>query len=151
MQGSKSDVLEVRVWRWIPLSDYAPYFETHNVGFDPVTINGTAYADGWGPNTFSHVGTWESKFTPGRNCQSFRGVVGLSDISDDGSSGVVKVTVEDAVVYQSPTLTPGMEVPLTLPIALPYRFGLQASDTSTGAIESWPAIGDPALLCTGVD
>ena len=59
-------------------------------------------------------------------------MLGLSDISADGSSGVVKVTVEDAVVYQSPTLTPGMEVPLTLPIALPYRFGLQASDTSTG-------------------
>jgi hypothetical protein len=138
------------VWRWIPLSDYPPYYQTSSVGFGQVTINGTAY-DGWGPRTYSHVGPWESKYTPGRNCKSFRGVIGLSDISDDGSSGVVKVTVEDAVVYQSPTLTPGMDVPLTLPIALPYRFGLQAFDTSTGVIESWPAIGDPALLCTGVD
>ena len=48
-------------------------------------------------------------------------------------------------------LTPGMAVPITLSLALPYRFGLQAFDTSTGAIESWPAVGEPALLCTNVD
>lgn len=147
----------ITVWRWIPLSDYDPYYESepYSMTFGTTTINGQAY-NGWGPYTYSHTGTWEARFTPGRHCTSFRAVVGLADISADESTGAINFTADDTVIYQSPTLTPGMSLPVTVPLAEPYRFGIQLFDTTPGgttgrdAVESWPVIGDPALLCTGV-
>jgi hypothetical protein len=147
----------VTVWRWIPLSEYDPYYEAEPYAaiFGTTTINGQAYK-GWGAASYSHTGTWESRFTPGRHCTSFRRVLGLGDISADGSSGVINFTADDTVIYQSAPLTPGMGLPVTVPLAKPYRFGIQLFDTTPGgttgrdAVESWPVIGDPALLCTGV-
>jgi hypothetical protein len=146
----------VTVWRWIPLSDYDPYYETGGTTFGTTTINGKAY-DGWGAATYSHVGAWESRFTPGRHCTAFEGVLGVGDISADGSTGSIGFTADDKTVYTSPTLTPGMSVPVTIPLdAKPYRLGIQLADTTPGgttgrdAIESWPVIGEPALRCTGV-
>ena len=151
-----SPAISVTVWRWIPLSDYAPYYQSeYNMGFGTATINGQAYS-GWGPRTYSHTGTWEGRFTPGRHCRSFKGVLGVSDVSADGSSGRISVTADDAIVYESAELSPGMELPVTIAIARPYRIGLQFFDTTPGAttgrdeIEAWPVIGGPALLCTGV-
>lgn len=143
-----SQPVGVTVWRWIPLSKYAPYYETHGIIFGQTSINGHAYA-GIGAAYYSHAGAWEARFTPGRRCKAFRGVIGLDDISDDGSSGTVTLTGDDAPVYSSPVLTPGMAVPVTVPLDDPYRFGVQLFDTSPEDTESWPAIGEPALLCHG--
>lgn len=152
-----SKPLNVTVWRWIPLSDYDPYYESEPYGtaFGTTTINGHPYT-GWGAATYSHTGVWESRFTPGRHCKTFRGVLGVADISADGSSGTVNFTADDTTIYESPSLTPGMDLPVTIPLPNPYRFGIQLFDTTPGgttgrdAIESWPVIGEPALLCTGV-
>jgi len=144
-----SKPISVVVWRWIPLADYRPYYETSSAGTGEVDINGQRY-EGWGPAYSSHAGSWEERFTPGRHCKAFRGVLGLSDVSDDGSSGTISYTADDRVVYSSPSLTPGTALHVNLPLAAPYRFGIQALDTSPDKLESWPVIGDPAFLCTGV-
>jgi hypothetical protein len=145
----------VTVWRWIPLSEYNPYYETGGAIFGTTSINGHPYK-GWGAATYSHAGAWESRFTPGRHCKAFQGVLGLGDVSADGSSGTINFTADDTVAYQSPSLTPGMDVPVVIPLPRPYRIGIQLFDTTPGGTtgrddaESWPVIGDPALLCTGV-
>ncbi|WP_435744538.1 hypothetical protein [Nocardioides sp. SYSU DS0663] len=153
----RSKPVGVIVWRWIPLSRYTPYYEAepYAAGFGTTQINGHSY-NGWGPRTYSHTGTWESRFTAGRHCKTFRGVLGVADISHDESSGLIRFTADDAVVYESPALTPGMDLLVSVALAKPYRFGIQAFDTTPGgtagrdAVEAWPVIGDPALLCTGV-
>jgi hypothetical protein len=146
----------VRIWRWIPLSDYTPYYETGGTTTRGIFgINGRVYT-GFGPYLYSHIGSWEARFTPGRHCKVLKGTVGLDDDSDDGSSGTIAITGDDEPIYQSPSLTPGVDLAITIPLTKPYRLGIQLSDTSPGGtedhdeIESYPAIGDPALLCTGV-
>ncbi|NHC21868.1 hypothetical protein G6553_01595 [Nocardioides sp. IC4_145] len=149
--------VSVNVWRWIPLSDYDPYYqaEPYAAGFGAVSINGQTYS-GWGAATYSHTGAWEARFTPGRHCKTFRSVIGVSDISHDGSSAIIEFTADDAHIYESPALTPGMDMTISLPLAMPYRFGIQLFDTTPGgttgrdAVESWPVIGEPSFLCTGV-
>lgn len=150
-----SNQVGVAVWRWIPLSEYDPYYGTGGAIFGTTTINGVPYT-GWGAASSSHVGAWESRFTPGRHCTSFKAVLGLGDISADGSSGTIAFTADDEQVYTSPALTPGMSVPVTVPLAKPYRFGIQMFDTTPGGttgrddVEAWPVLGEPAFLCTGV-
>jgi hypothetical protein len=145
----------VTIWRWIPLSDYDPYYESGDTTFGTFGINGRVYK-GWGPWLYSHVGYWEARFTPGRHCAAFRGLVGLDDDSDDGSSGMVALTADDQQVYESQQLSPGTELPVTIPLAKPYRLGVILTDTTPGGteghddIESYPSIGDPELLCTDV-
>lgn len=141
----------VTVWRWIPLSDYAPYYETDSLSLGPhaVDINGHRY-EGWGPYSFWGAESWEARFTPGRHCTAFRGVLGVDDISADGSSGTISFTADDETIYTSPSLTPGMDEVVEVPLDAPYRFGVQGVDTSPDGVESWPVIGDPAFLCTGV-
>jgi hypothetical protein len=156
-QPFTSKPVGVTVWRWIPLSDYDPYYEAqpYAAGFGTTTINGQAYA-GWGAFSYSHVGAWESRFTPGRHCTAFRGILGVGDISADGSSGTIAFTADDTDIYQSPALTPGMSLPVTILLAKPYRFGIRLSDTTPGGttgndeVEAWPVIGEPAFRCTGV-
>ena len=152
-----SNSVNITVWRWIPLSDYAPYYqsESYVMFFGTTVIAGHAYS-GWGPADYSHTGTWEARFTPGRHCKAFKAVLGLADISADGSSGSITFTADDTQIYASPSLTPGMSVPATVDLTTPYRFGIQLYDTTpsgtTGhdAVESWPELGEPAFLCTGV-
>lgn len=152
-----SKSVAVAVWRWIPLSDYAPYYEAQPYAtvFGTTTINGIPYR-GWGAAYYSHAGAWESRFTPGRHCKAFRAVLGVDDISADGSSAVIAFTADGASLYDSPTLTPGMSLRTRLPLARPYRFGIQLTDTSPGGtsghddVESWPGLGEPAFLCRGI-
>lgn len=150
-----SKPVAVTIWRWIPLRAYAPYYETGGAGFGTLSINGHVY-NGWGAAAYSHFGSWEARFTPGRHCTSFKAVLGVGDISGDGSSGLIAFSADDAPVYTSPALTPGMSVPVTVSLANPYRFGIQLSDTTPGGtsgrddVESWPVLGEPAFLCTGV-
>jgi hypothetical protein len=147
----------VTVWRWGPLKEYAPYYEAEPGAaiFGTTTINGIAYS-GWGAATYSHTGAWESRFTPRRHCKSFNAVLGVGDISDDGSSGSISFTADDEQIYTSPTLAPGMSVPATVPLAKPYRFGIQLLDTTPGDttghddVEAWPVLGEPSFLCTNV-
>jgi hypothetical protein len=139
----------VTIWRWIPLADYDPYYETSGLLFGEATINGIRYV-GWGAAVYSHARAWEARFTPGRHCKTFRGVLGVGDVSDDGSSGTIKFTADDQVIYESSSLTPGMDLHVSVPLATPYRLGIQLFDTSPDGMESWPVIGEPELLCTGV-
>ena len=153
----KSRAIKIGVWRWIPLNEYRPYYEAQAYAavFGSTTIAGHAYS-GWGAANYSHTGTWESRFTPGRHCKAFKAVLGVADISGDGSSGLITLTADDTQIYSSPTLTPGMSVPVTIDLAEPYRFGIQLFDTTPGGttgrdgVESWPVLGEPAFLCSGV-
>jgi len=52
-------------------------------------------------------------------------------------------------VSSHPTLTPGMQNAVTIPLNKPYRLGVQVRDTSTGELWAEPAIGDAQLLCRG--
>jgi len=139
----------VTVWRWIELRELHPYYETGGLLFGEATLNGRRY-QAYGAAAYSHARSWEGRFTPGRHCKAFRGVLGVADISDDGSSGSIELTAEDAPIYRSPVLTPGMAVRVTVPLRLVYRFGIQLYDTSPDTVESWPVIGEPALLCTDI-
>lgn len=145
----------VRVWRWIPLREYSPYYDTGGTAFGTVAINGRAYS-GWRVSSFSHAGAWESRFTPGRRCKGFRAVLGVADFSDDGSSARIAFTADERDLYTSPALRPGMGHSVRLNLPSPYRFGIRMADTSPGGtsgsdeVESWPGLGDPAFLCSGV-
>jgi len=142
-----SKPISLIVWSWIALADYRAYYSTSGVGNYQVEINGQQYA-GWG--ALSRSGSWEARFTPGRKCKAFSGVLGLHDTSDDGSSGRIGFTADDTRIYDSPSLTPGMDMRVEVPLATPYRFGIQLLDTSPEGLNGRPVIGDPALLCTGV-
>ncbi|MBV6729762.1 hypothetical protein [Nocardioides daeguensis] len=145
----KSAPVNITVWRWIPLQRFATYSSTTGAVFGQTNINGARYKT-WGAATWSNAGSWESRFTPGRNCKAFAGVLGVDDQSEDGSSGTVALTADDVSIYQSPALMPGMSMRIQMPLALPYRFGLRATDTSPDGVDAFPVIGDPALLCTGI-
>lgn len=144
-----SKPVAVKVWRWVSLWEYDPYYSTSGAIFGETTLNGQRYR-GWGAATYSDARSWEARFTPGRNCSAFRGVLGVADISTDGSSGAITFTADDVTVYESQVLTPGMEVRVEVPLASPYRFGIRTANTSPEGARSWPVIGDPAFLCNGV-
>jgi len=145
--ASKS--LSLTIWRWIPLYSYTPYYATSGTDRGEYALNGHRY-QGWGAVWYSNGPSWEARFTPGRHCKAFQGVLGVTDGSDDGSSGTIAFTADDSPIYSSPPLTPGMELRVEVPLAKPYRFGIQLADTSPDKLESSPVIGDPAFLCTGV-
>jgi hypothetical protein len=146
-----SKPVSIRVWRWISLLDYDSYYKTGGVAdniYQQFGINGTQYK-GW--FTFGSYGSWEARYTPGRNCKAFRADLGVNDESADGSSGIIiLVTDEGQVIYQSGTLAPGMVETVEVPMALPYRVSVQAANTSADGLLSYPVMGDPAFLCTGV-
>ncbi len=152
-KGVKKPVISkpvtVKVWRWIPLSQFSSYYSTGQSGFATAALNGKTY-NAWGAWSYSNARSWEDRFTPGRNCKAFKGLVGIGDASADGSSGTVSLLADEAAVWQSPVLTPGMTVPLEVPLSLPYRLAIQAANTSAAGVRSYPVIGDPALLCTGI-
>ncbi|NPD04621.1 hypothetical protein HN031_07975 [Nocardioides sp. zg-1308] len=140
----------VTVWRWIALQEFEPYLQSSTATYTEADINGTSYAV-WG-GYGSTARSWEARVTPGRNCTKFRAVLGLSDGSDDGSSGVVSFTSDEATtVYQSPSLVPGMTVPVALDLAAPYRFGMSATNTSADKVRSYPMVADGAFYCTGIE
>jgi hypothetical protein len=144
----KSNVASVKVWRWISLEEYVAYQSTGGASFDDVSLAGRTYLSWYAYS--SAYSSWETRWTAGRNCKAFKGVAGVTDWSVDGSSATVTVLADDVPVYQSPTLTPGMSVPFEVSMASPYRFALLATNTSATGAKVYPAVGDPALLCTGV-
>lgn len=145
----KSVPVNVAVWRWIPLRNISSYSSTSGAVFSEANVNGSRYKT-WGAAWYSSAEFWAAGFTPGRNCKAFAGVLGVDDQSDDGSSGTIAITADDVSIYASPALTPGMSMKIQVPLALPYRFGLRATDTSPDGVEAFPVIGDPTLLCTGI-
>lgn len=136
------------VWQWTVLSRIPSYYSTGGVADysgAQFGMNGDQYV-GW----FTHYdyGMWEARYTPGRNCKAFRGVFGVTDDSSDGSSGeFTLLTDETDVVYQSPSLVPGAVETVQLELANPYRFAIQARDTSPDGLAAYPAIGNPEFLC----
>lgn len=141
---------KLTVWRWIELREFAPYFQTSLAGYGEADMNGSRYA-AWGGYAGTSIRSWEARVTPGRNCTRFRAILGLADTSDDDSSGVVSFAVDEATtVYQSPPLTPGMTVPVTLELARPYRFGMAAANTSADKVRAYPMVGNGAFYCTGI-
>ena len=119
---------------------------TFGVGF---AISGTQY-NGWSTYGRSYP-SWEGRFTLGRHCRAFRGVMGVTDTSADGSSVTIALVADDTnTVYQSPSLTPGMSHPFQVDLPSPYRLSIQAKNTSPEGVRVSPAIGTPEVLCTGL-
>jgi len=147
-----SRVRRVTVWRWISLTGYRAYYKTNGVddyGYASFSMNGNQYL-GW--YTFGTYPSWEARYTPGRHCKAFRGVLGVTDSSADGSSAIIRFGTEaQGNVYTSPTLKPGMQTKVNIPLSQPYRFIVHADNTSAEGTATYPAIGDPAFLCTGLD
>jgi hypothetical protein len=146
-----SRAAKVRVWRWIELRDFTPYFQTLLAGYGEADMDGSRYAV-WGGYDGTTTRAWEARVTPGRHCTKFRAVLGLADTSDDGSTGVVSFAVDEAAtIYHSPELTPGMTLPVELELASkPYRFGLSAANTSADKVKAYPMVGNGAFYCTGI-
>lgn len=142
---ARSKTVRIVNWRWFDLARFPAYYSTagtYPYDFRTFLMNGSAYRGWW----VSGGSSWESRHTPGRNCRAFRGVVGVEDKSQDGSSAEITLLADEAaVVYRSPTLSPGATHPIETQLARPYRFSVQARLTSTGY--SYPAIGAPQLLC----
>lgn len=148
--GSKRSPLStVKVWRWISLGDFRSYYSAGGVSSTPYTqiaMNGTTYP-GWG--TYGDTPSWETRHTPGRNCKSFRGDLGVQDGSDDGSSATIELLADETTsVYLSGPLTPGMVEHVEIPLDLPYRFTILARSTSPAGIHVYPGIGAPEFLCS---
>jgi hypothetical protein len=142
-----SKPVNVRVWHWYPLSSFRAYYSTggsSNESFLTFAMNGDSWK-GW----YTYGGpAWDDRFTPGRNCTRFRGSAGVQDRSSDGSSATITLIADETeIVWQSPTLTPGMVAAFDVPLAQPYRFAIQAHDTSTEPAKAGPAIGAPEFLC----
>ncbi|RYU09938.1 NPCBM/NEW2 domain-containing protein [Nocardioides iriomotensis] len=146
-EKARSTAFRITTLRWFDLHEFRPYYATANISNSECSnesIAGNAYVGwfGYGPRTTA----WESRHTPGRHCTAFRGVAGVIDRSDDGSSAEFKIVADEmTVVYQSPVLTPGSAYPFQVSLARPYRIAIQARMTSV-ALAS-PAIGAPQLLC----
>lgn len=150
-QVKYSRAVSVQVWRWIALREFAPYEGSRGSGFGEGTMNG-ALRKAWGPYTYSDTGAWFVRFTPGRHCDAFRGVMALFDTSDDGTDGYGIMSADDQVVFTSPTLTPGMDVPFEVALGAPYRFSIEVYDNDRAdALRAWPGVGDPALHCRYAD
>jgi hypothetical protein len=146
-----SGPVQTTVWHWTPMTDFGTYSQTSGVDFGNnvhITLSGVTYRGGW--ETYGKNATWESRITPGRNCRAFRGLLGVSDSSDDGSSAVISLAADDTPVYQSPSLTPGTVTPVQLDLALPFRLAIRAQRTSNPSLSVSPAIATPELLCTGL-
>jgi hypothetical protein len=137
------------VWHWVALTNFADYYQTvgifeHGSG----TINGTQRN---GLFTYGSTSTWEIRYTVGRHCRAFRGVLGVGDNSADGSSAVISLVADEtSPVLTSTTLTPGMDQPVHVDLAMPYRLSVQMQKTSPADQAAYPAIGSPELLCTGL-
>lgn len=146
-----SKVAAVRVWRWIPVLNYRPYYETNGVLASPYSsfnISGNQYL-GW--KTYGSYPSWESRYTPGRHCKAFSGILGVTDDSADGSTATISLgTDASGTIYTSATLSPGMQTKVKIPLSLPYRFIIHADRTSGSGTAVFPGIGDPEFLCTGV-
>lgn len=146
----KSNTASVTVWRWISLENYAANYSSGGAGFtEDLSLGGRTYL-GWSPYASATTRMWETGWPAGRHCKAFKGIAGLASGSDIGSTGTVSVVADGVPVWQSPVLTPGTALPFETPIPTPDQFMLRAVDASTGAVEAFPAVGDPELLCTGV-
>jgi hypothetical protein len=145
-----SKTSSVTVWHWYSLNNFDDYYSTSGVLNSPYlqfSMNGTSYR-GW--YTDGGYASWEARYTPGRNCKMFRGVFGVNDDSSDGSSGdITLITDESETIYQSPSLVPGQVKTVEVKLPMPYRFSIQAHDTSPDGAYSYPAIGTAEFLCTG--
>ena len=142
----------VTVWHWYPLTSFDAYYETSGVinsSLSSFPMNGQQYK-GW--RTYGSYGSWESRFTPGRHCSTFRGDFGVQDDSSDLSSAEITVTTDDdRIAYASPSLPPGAVDSPTIDLRRTYRFSIAATDTSVDPAYAFPAIGDAELLCTGFE
>src|SRR5262249_50893899 len=101
------------VWHWTDMMSFRAYAWTNGVSsneFNQFQMNGSEYHGGW--YTSGSYTTWETRFTPGRHCSAFRGVAGLTDNSQDGSSGAIQLVADESTAaFSSKALTPGMEQP----------------------------------------
>ena len=147
-----SKSLGITVWSWTPLWGFSSYYATNGI-FDSryltFAMAGNQYV-GW--YTYGTYGMWEKRYTSGRHCKTFRGDFGVTDSSADGSTGqfdIVSVDTGDTL-YTSPALSPGAVVTAKFALPTPYRISIQARNTSPDGLVSYPAIGDPELLCTGL-
>lgn len=140
----------VTVWHWTDLFEFDMYYETSGIWSTPSTfaINGSAYR---GLGTFGGYGSYEARFTTGRHCRAVRGTLGVSDSSGDGATAVISLVADDMTpVLTSATLTPGMAQPFEVELALPYRLAVRLQSTSPAGVKTYPVVGAPELLCTGV-
>jgi hypothetical protein len=140
----------VTVWQWVDLSRFDAYYATAGISdhqYSQFPMNGDQHI-GW--YTYLDHGMWEARYTTGRKCTAFRGTFGMTDHSADGSSGRFTLLADGEVVYDSPTLVPGVVATPRVSLAKPYRFAIQARNTSTDGVLAWPAIGGPQFLCTGL-
>lgn len=139
----------VTVWQWTDLAGIPSYYSTNGVSDHPSSqfgMNGDQYI-GW--YTYGPYGMWEARYTPGRHCKAFRGVFGVTDSSGDGSSAEFALLADEtSLVYQSPALVPGAVETVEFEVASPYRFAIQARDTSPEDVYAFPAIGNPQFLCS---
>lgn len=145
-----SKAFAVTVWQWVDLSRFDAYYATAGISghqYSQFPMNGDQYI-GW--FTYLDKGMWEARYTTGRNCKAFRGTFGVTDHSADGSSGRFTLLADDVAVYDSPTLVPGVVEEARVNLAKPYRFSIQARDSSPEGVLAWPAIGGPQFLCTGL-
>ena len=144
-QPAISQSFGITVWQWTDLREVSYYYVTNGAYAGQFAMNGDQYI-GW--FTSGHYGMWETRYTTGRNCKAFRGVFGVTDSSDDGSSAqFTLLTDESTEAYASPVLVPGTVEPVQFAVAKPYRFSIQARNTSPDGLRSFPAIGTPQLLC----
>lgn len=148
----ESRAFGVTVWSWTPLSKFDAYYATNGINgyaYSSFAMAGNQYL-GW--YTFGSYGMWEMRYTPGRHCKRFRGDFGVMDRSADGSAAQFTIASMDtgSVLYQSPTVTPGVIAKADFDLATPYRLSIQARNTSRSGVLSYPAVGDPQLLCTGL-
>jgi hypothetical protein len=143
-----SKPVTVIIWHWYALGRFPSYYETPGVadysGAD-FAMNGDTWV-GW--YTYGNQTMWEARYTPGRNCKAFRGTAGVRDESSDDSAGTITLVADETdVVWESPELTPGMVAPFEIELAMPYRFAIQAHDTSVEPAYAAPGIGAPEFLC----
>jgi hypothetical protein len=138
----------ITVWHWYPISDFDRYYGAgsfNDYEYTSFAMNGDQWM-GW--YTYGASTAWEGRYTTGRNCKVFRGVAGVRDESSDDSSGTITLVADETdIVWESPELTPGMVAPFEVRLDTPYRFAIQAHDTSTDPAYSAPAIGSPEFLC----
>ena len=138
-----SKTLTVKVYGWRRLTSL-PAGPSSNLLYGGATIGTDFYGGSWSTNV---AGTPASiEYTIGRKCLELRSTYGLTDSSESGSSGAVKVTADGTVLANHALAVGTLVADETLDITNVFRVRFDL--TTSAAPRAIAAIATPEVLCT---
>lgn len=137
-----SKTFRVSVWAWRRLAQQTPSAASHVYTEDTPTFGNVPYRSSI---SLERPGTpGFAEYTLGRRCRTLRATYALTDPSQTGATGQVRVSADGVVRVDHP-LAVGVIIPDFTDVSSVFRlrFDLTGSATPSG----WSAVGTPEVLC----